>query len=78
MSNIEKMTDAEVLHELELISYAWNTSLGKDQWWDALEDNLKLRAACLGWTGDPMRQLPRSVLAAALQVIAANADEVLP
>lgn len=38
--------------------------------YDVLEAELKLRAACLGWTGDPLQQPVESVLAAARGVLA--------
>ena len=38
--------------------------------YDALEADLRLRAACLHWTGDPLKQPPEIVLAAARAIVA--------
>lgn len=38
---------------------------------DELESQLAIRATCLGWTGDPMRQ-PVAVVAATVRGILAN------
>lgn len=37
---------------------------------DKLEADLKLRAACLGWTGEPLRQPPDVVLEVARRILA--------
>lgn len=42
-----------------------------DAEFDELESQLAIRAACLGWTGDPMRQ-PVAVVAATVRGILAN------
>ena len=42
-----------------------------DAEFDELENQLAIRAACLGWTGDPMRQ-PVAVVAATVRGILAN------
>lgn len=39
---------------------------------DRLEHELKIRAAALGWTGDPMKQPTETVLAVARQVLASK------
>ena len=39
--------------------------------YDRLEAELHLQAACLSWTGDPLKQPPRAVLAAA-RIVAAE------
>ena len=66
-TNLEKsldtMTDAEVMDELRDLQQSF-----ADSDFDALESELHLRAAVLGWTGDPLRQPPRSVLASARSV----------
>ena len=61
---IEAMTDSEVLAEIKEIELYFD-----GQMFDRLEGELKLRAACLGWTGDPLKQPPRSVLAAARKIL---------
>lgn len=42
--------------------------------YNALETELRLRAAVLGWTGDPLQQPVESVLAAARTVLATSAQ----
>jgi len=37
---------------------------------DRLEADLKLRAACLGWTGDPLKQPPEVVFEVARRIAA--------
>ena len=54
---IDAMTDAEVLAELTEHQRKF-----REEDFQRLEWRLKLRAACLGWTGDPLKQPPRSVL----------------
>ena len=59
MMEIEAMIDAEVIAEID----AWDPVFGEvDR--VRLESALQLRAAVLGWTGDPLKQPPRTVLAA--------------
>lgn len=65
MIEIEAMTDNEVMQELWALQGDFT-----EQDFDQLECNLVIRAGCLGWTGDPMQQPPRSVLASAREVIA--------
>jgi hypothetical protein len=60
MMAIDALTDAEVMEEIRLLQDRFT-----DADFDALEAQLRLRAAVLGWTGDPLRQPPRSVLSAA-------------
>lgn len=52
------LTDSELLDKADLC----------DVEFDELENQLALRAACLGWTGDPMRQ-PLETIAAIVRVI---------
>lgn len=52
------LTDSELLEKADLC----------DAEFDELENQLALRAACLGWTGDPMRQ-PLETIAAIVRVI---------
>ncbi len=40
------LSDAELINSADLT----------DAEFDGLENQLAIRAACLGWTGDPMRQ----------------------
>ena len=57
------MTDAEVMAEIDELARSF-------QELDIvrLEGELALRAAVMGWTGNPLKQPPRSVLAAARAV----------
>ncbi len=55
--------DHEVLAEIE----AWQPFFGEVDH-VRLEGELRLRAAIMGWTGDPLKQPPRSVLAAIRKV----------
>lgn len=64
MMEIEAMTDGEVFQELEALNEKFS-----DAEFDTLEQQLKLRAASLHWTGDPFKQPPRAVLACARLVI---------
>jgi hypothetical protein len=60
---IDAMTDNEVLAELN----GWQPIFGEvDR--VRLEGELLLRAAVMGWTGDPLQQPPRAVLAAVRKV----------
>lgn len=61
--NMEQMSESAILAELEKLQ----AEFSEDDF-DALESELHLRAAVLGWTGDPLKQPARSVLAAALSV----------
>jgi|JI7StandDraft_1071085.scaffolds.fasta_scaffold556063_2 hypothetical protein len=53
MSTLLALSDAELIELADLT----------DAEFDELENQLALRAACLGWTGDPMRQ-PLETIAA--------------
>lgn len=64
-TEIEAMTDAEVMAELSHLTKGFT-----DADYDRLEDQLRLRAAVLGWTGDPLKQPAGSVLASARAVVA--------
>jgi hypothetical protein len=55
------LDDAELIESVSL----------SDAEFDELESQLVIRAACLGWTGDPMRQ-PVAVVAATVRGILAN------
>ena len=57
---IGDMLHAEVLEELEALSRSFTPAD-----FDRLEGELNVRAASLHWTGDPLKQPPRAVLAAA-------------
>ncbi len=70
MKDIELMTDAEVDAEILSCSPRMTEAL-----YDALESGLRLRAACLGWTGDPLHQPPRAVLAT-LRSVLKSAEEL--
>jgi len=72
MMEIEAMTDAEVRREIEERGQTFT----RDQFL-ALEAKLRLRAACLHWTGDPMKQPARAVLCAARQVQAKAESEAV-
>lgn len=52
------MTDAELIEQADL----------SDAEFDALESDLTLRAACLHWTGDPLKQ-PMPVVASVVRRI---------
>ena len=54
----------EIVAELDTL-----TPLFTDRDFDELESRLQIRAAALGWTGDPMQQPPEVVLAEARGVI---------
>lgn len=62
------MTDDEVMAELSSLQQGFSESD-----FDQLEAELKLRAAVLGWTGDPLKQPSRTVLAAARAAMKAKA-----
>lgn len=53
MSTLLALSDAELIELADLT----------DAEFDELENQLALRAACLGWTGDPMRQPLETVAA---------------
>lgn len=57
------MTD-EISAELDALSARFT-----DRDFDELEARLRIRAASLGWNGDPMKQPPEVVLAEARAVI---------
>ena len=66
-AEIATMTDAEVMDEIH------DRQLGMtERLFDALESELRLRAAVLGWTGNPLQQPPRSVLASIRSVMDAD------
>ena len=54
----------EISAELDALSAQFS-----DGDFDELESRLQIRAAALGWTGDPMKQPPEVVLAEARGVI---------
>lgn len=58
MSELLALSDAELIETAQL----------SDAEFDSLERRLDLRAACCGWTGDPMRQ-PLEVVAAIVRGI---------
>ena len=58
MSTLLALSDAELIELADLT----------DAEFDELENQLALRAACLGWTGDPMRQ-PLEAVAATVRGI---------
>lgn len=64
MIEINAMTDKEVLRELEALQDQFS-----ERHFQRLEGELRIRAACLGWTGDPLQQPPREVLASARRVL---------
>ena len=61
--------DPEVAAELDALSAQFTEAD-----YDALEADLRLRAAVLHWTGDPLQQPPETVLAAARGVLAARKE----
>jgi hypothetical protein len=63
MMEIEAMTDAEVMAELQRLQSRFTEDA-----FDELEMWLKVVAAVLHWTGDPLKQPARTVLAGARQV----------
>ena len=61
------LTDAELIESADLT----------DAEFDELENQLAIRAACLGWTGDPMRQ-PLETVAASSQNVRTETDHERP
>ena len=61
---VECLREFEIVEELRRLNAQFS-----DADFDALETNLVLRAYILGWTGDPLKQPPETVLAAARQVL---------
>ena len=57
-SSLLALSDAELIESADLT----------DAEFDELENQLAIRAACLGWTGDPMRQ-PLEIVAATVRGI---------
>ncbi len=57
------MTDDQVMQELKDLQGSFTEAD-----FDELEYLLWIKAGCLGWTGDPLKQPARSVLACARQV----------
>lgn len=53
--------------EAELVTLSKNFTAAD---YNALEADLKLRAAVLGWTGDPLQQPVDVILAAARRIVA--------
>lgn len=53
MSALLALSDAELMESADL----------SDKEFDELENQLALRAGCLGWTGDPLRQPLETVAA---------------
>ena len=53
------LSDAELIESADLT----------DAEFDELENQLAIRAACLGWTGDPMRQPVEAVAATVRGII---------
>lgn len=60
MNALLLLSDAELMDSADLT----------DTEFDELERQLALRAACLGWTGDPMRQPLETVAAIVRGIIA--------
>ncbi len=60
MSTLLALSGAELIELADLT----------DAEFDELENQLALRAACLGWTGDPMRQPLETVAAIVRGIIA--------
>lgn len=60
MNALLPLSDAELVESAELT----------DAEFDELENQLALRAACLGWNGDPMRQPLETVAAVARGILA--------
>lgn len=58
MNALLSLADGELIESVEF----------SDAEFDELENQLALRAACLGWTGDPMRQ-PLETVAAVVRGI---------
>lgn len=58
MSALLSLSDAELIENAKLSAAEF----------DELENQFALRAACLGWTGDPMRQ-PLDTVAAIVRCI---------
>lgn len=65
MSSLPALSDAELIDSADL----------SDAEFDELEGQLALRAASLGWTGDPMRQPLEVVAAVVRSIIARRAEE---
>lgn len=58
MNSLPSLSDEELIESVNLT----------DAEFDELENQLALRAACLGWTGDPMKQ-PLEVVAGIVRAI---------
>jgi hypothetical protein len=63
MSDLHELSEAEVLERLQNMQSIFTAAD-----FDALENDLRTRAAVLGWTGDPLKQPPHTVLASALRI----------
>ena len=61
---IEAMTDNEVIEELAKLSGRFTKAD-----FDRLEFQLRIRAACLHWTGNPLKMPPRAVLIEARAIV---------
>lgn len=64
MNALLSLSDAELIEAADLT----------DAEFDELENQLALRAACLGWTGDPMRQPLETVAAIVRGIISKRID----
>lgn len=60
MNALPSLSDAELIETADLSNAEF----------DELENQLAIRAACLGWTGDPMRQPLETVAAIVRGIIA--------
>ena len=61
MNALHSLPDVELIETVDL----------SEAEFDELENQLALRAACLGWTGDPMRQ-PLVIVAAIVRGIVSH------
>jgi len=59
MSTLLALSDAELIESADLSNAEF----------DELENQLAIRAGCLGWTGDPMRQPLETVAAIVRSII---------
>ena len=73
MMEIEAMTDAEVMAELQRLQSRFTE---KD--FDLLENLLCIQAGCLCWTGDPLKQPARSVLVCVRMVLKEKEHNAFP
>lgn len=68
MNALLALSDTELIDSADL----------SDTEFDELESQLALRAASLGWTGDPMRQPPETVAAIVRGIITKRGNSDLP